>query len=162
MTRGDLVFVDTNVLLSATDRSREDHTVCKNLIESAVASGIHLVASGQVFREYLVVATRPVAGNGLGLPPSDAVANVRTFQSYVHLLPEQEEVSHMLAKIVDATEIRGKRIHDANIAATMRVHRVTVVATANTSDYADLPEVHPLTPTETFQEIRALMEPPPP
>lgn len=38
------------------------------------ASGSVLYTSGQILREYLVVATRPVHHNGLGLARPDAVA----------------------------------------------------------------------------------------
>ena len=78
--------------------------------------------------------------------------------THVHLLPRQVGVSRTLVKNVDATDISGKRIHDANIAATIHVHRVTEVATANIGDYTGPAEIHVLTPAETFRKIRVLME----
>ena len=156
MRRGDLLFVDTNILLSATDTSRQDYATCRTIIERSVVVGIHLVVSGQVVREYLVVATRPTADNGLGMAPSDAVANVQTFRTYLHVLPEPTEVTRKLISIVDNTGVHGKRIHDANIAATMWVHGVTTIITANTGDYSNLPDVIPLTPVSAATELNAL------
>lgn len=68
MTRGSTLLLDTNVLLSATDRSRNSHASCTELFELLPAAGVHPVTIGQVLREYLVVATRPVEVNGLGFP----------------------------------------------------------------------------------------------
>lgn len=42
-----------------------------------VADRAVLDTSGQIVREYLAVATRPVTANGLGMPQLDAVANAR-------------------------------------------------------------------------------------
>ena len=64
---GDILFVDTNVLLTATDESRPQHRDAGRLFGESGLHGLHLAASGQILREYLVVATRPPDTNGLGL-----------------------------------------------------------------------------------------------
>jgi predicted nucleic acid-binding protein len=65
--------VDTNVLLEATDEKRRFHQACVEFLERARG----LRTSAQVIREYLVVATRPVAVNGLGRALTDALMNIR-------------------------------------------------------------------------------------
>jgi len=87
MTRGSLLLLDTNVLLAATDVSRDSHALCTELFQLPVGTGVHLVTIGQILREYLVVATRPVEVNGLGLDTTDAVRNIRAFRTRTHLLP---------------------------------------------------------------------------
>ena len=59
-TVGDTLFVDTNVLLIATDESRSLHREALQLLAGSVTPDLSLAISGQVVREYLVVATRPV------------------------------------------------------------------------------------------------------
>ena len=59
-TAGEILFADTNVFLSATDRSREHHAEARELLQAAGAGKAVLAVSGQIIREYLVVATRPV------------------------------------------------------------------------------------------------------
>jgi len=157
MKRGDLLFLDTNIFLSATDASRAEHTSCRSILERAIVAGLHPVISGQVVREYLVVATRPVANNGLGLRPSTALDNVSEFQTCAHLLPESVEVTRHLLALLKSANLSGKRIHDANIAAVMIIHGVTTIATANIDDYAGLPGVTSRTPTDTLFTIDALM-----
>lgn len=71
-------FIDTNVLLTATAPARSGHASALALLESGFAERT-LFLSGQVIREYIVVATRPAAVNGLGLAPDHAVGNARQF-----------------------------------------------------------------------------------
>ena len=59
---GEVVFVDTSVLLSATDESRSHHEEARRLIAESGTRGVHLAASGQILREYLVVATMAAHG----------------------------------------------------------------------------------------------------
>ena len=40
MTRGDVLFLDTNVLLGSTDSSRQEHLACKRLFAVASPAGI--------------------------------------------------------------------------------------------------------------------------
>lgn len=65
-TAADRVFVDTNVLLAASDPSRPHHHQALHVFDRWPSEGVMLLASGQVLREYLVVATRPLQANGLG------------------------------------------------------------------------------------------------
>lgn len=65
------VLVDTNVLLSATTSLRSLHRAALCVLNDWPNQGIILAASAQVFREYLVVTTRPIEANGLGLGLED-------------------------------------------------------------------------------------------
>lgn len=135
MTRGELVVFDTNVLLTATDRSRPGHERARRLFARCLRFGVHPAACGQIMREYLVVATRPASENGLGLSCEDAVANVTRLGRLMVLLPESADVVSALREIVLSAGISGKRIHDANIAAVMQTHAVSTLVTENTDDF---------------------------
>ena len=56
---GDLVFVDNNVLLTASDEPRPNHEAARRLIAESGSRDLHRALSGQKLWEYLVVATRP-------------------------------------------------------------------------------------------------------
>jgi predicted nucleic acid-binding protein len=73
---GEPVFLDTSVLVAATDESRRHHDTARALIGRGRSVGLPGATSGQVIRECVAVATRPVAANGLGLSPLDALRNV--------------------------------------------------------------------------------------
>ncbi|PZS03333.1 MAG: hypothetical protein DLM56_09570 [Pseudonocardiales bacterium] len=132
----DRAVLDTNILLGATDESREDHEDAIAAINVWPASGVVLYTSGQILREYLAVATRPVDHNGLGMTQPDAVANVRALRARLNLLSEDVKVSERLLELLDTIECRGKQVHDANVVATMLVHGIDTVVTLNVDDFA--------------------------
>lgn len=134
-------FLDTNILLTACDADRVQHRDCRELIESALRGKSVLYASGQVFREYLVVSTRPKKNNGLGMQPKSALENVAAFRQCVQVLAETSGVADRLASLVGRYRLKGKRIHDANIVATMLENGLTKLITLNPGDFSSIKEV---------------------
>lgn len=132
----DRVLTDTNILLSATDHTRADHKAALAVLTDWAAAGVALYASGQIFREYLAVAGRPVAANGLGLTRHDAVTNVRRLRARVKSLEENGKVADRLLDLLELVDCAGKQVHDANLVATMLVHGIDVVVTRNVEDFA--------------------------
>lgn len=132
MTADSPLFLDTNVLLCATDTTREHHEESIALLRAA---GIALSLSGQVLREYLVVATRPPEVNGLGLDSAGAMSNVEQVRGRVALLEETERTWDELVELVRRHSLGGKRIHDANIAATAIAHGQEGIVTLNPRDF---------------------------
>jgi len=90
MTDDKAVLVDTNVLLSATAPLRPLHRAAMAVLNDWPNQGTLLATSSQVLREYLAVATRPVAVNGLGLGLEDALANVTALRGRMRLLVDSE------------------------------------------------------------------------
>lgn len=129
-------LVDTNVFLSATDQGRAEHRQAMLILNEWAARGTTLYASGQIMREYLAVATRPVEGNGLGLKQPDALANVRAFRTRTSLLAEDTNVAERLLDVLDEITCSGKQVHDANIVATMLVHGIDSLITMNVADFS--------------------------
>ena len=147
-TVDDTLFVDTNVLLTATDESRPLHSEAARLLTGSVLQCLSLAASGQVMREYLVVATRPVDANGLGLGIEDAAANVNEFLRSLSMYSETAEVSSRLRQLALAHGIRGKRLHDANIVATMEELGIRTLVTQNAGDFAPFEDIAILSITD--------------
>jgi predicted nucleic acid-binding protein len=131
----DRVVLDTNVLLAATDEGRSAHADAVAALDLWPALGVSLYTSGQIIREYLCVATRPVDSNGLGLGTQDALSNARSLRGRMHLLSEDRRVADELCDLLDGTDCAGKQVHDANLVATMLVHGVAAVVTANVEDF---------------------------
>ncbi len=138
---GEIVFLDTNVLLSATDESRSSHKDAKMILKSASFSGCHFGISGQIIREYLVVATRPVDVNGLGLDTDSAVNNVDEIRKRTVFYGETESVATSLRSLARDHALAGKRIHDANVVATMVAHNISKLITDNGSDFSPFQEI---------------------
>jgi len=133
---GEKVFVDTNILLTATDSRREGHRNAIDLLRNATQKEFTLCLSGQVLREYLVVATRPVSVNGLGLGIPEAAQNVEKFRSVTVFLAEHLTVHRELLKAFGEKRVTGAKIHDLNIVATMKVAGVRHLLTLNPGDFA--------------------------
>lgn len=127
-------FVDTNVLLTATAVARPGHRDALDLLDAGFAER-SLFLSGQVLREYIAVATRPAALNGLGLGITEAIGNARQFLDRSNFLPEDESVRDSLFRLLESTPCSGKQVHDANIAATMIAHGIGVLVTLNPRDF---------------------------
>lgn len=146
--RGELVFVDTNVLLSATNSASGDHETARRLFPVARDAGCHLAVCGQVLREYAVVATRPVTGNGLGMEHDKALRNMEWFRNQMVFLEETEPVFDELHRLIGRHEYTGTRIHDANIAAVAIAHNARAIITANTNDFSAIDELGVLSPEQ--------------
>ena len=135
-TTGDrIVFVDTNVLISATAPLRPLHGASLAVLNDWPNQGAILATSSQVLREYLAVVTRPVDVNGLGLSGEDALANVAAFHGRMRLLVESEPVWDRLRVLIATYGCRGKQIHDANVVATALISGIAQLVTANVADF---------------------------
>ncbi len=132
----DRAVLDTNVLLAATDQARQEHEQAVAALNVWPASGLVLYTSGQILREYLAVATRPVDQNGLGMARPDAIANVRALRERLNLLAEDVKVSNRLLELLDTVECTGKQVHVVNVVATMLVHGIDTIVTMNVDDFA--------------------------
>lgn len=135
-TEDEIYFVDTNILVAASDDTRSGHAESHELFERAANGSPRLFACGQILREYLVVATRPVKSNGLGLSPGKATENIRTFRTCLKLLDENVACSRRLESIVLKHKLKGKRIHDANIASIMIENGLRTIFTLNPADFS--------------------------
>jgi predicted nucleic acid-binding protein len=132
----DRVMLDTNVFVAATDEGRAEHRDALSVVNDWAAGDTTLCTSGQILREYLVVATRPVEKNGLGLALPDAVGNVRAIRERTTFLVEDFKVADRLVGLLADVECSGKQVHDANVVATMLVHGIGTVVTMNLDDFA--------------------------
>ena len=142
------VFVDTNVLVYAHVAEAPWHQEAQEAIADREAAGAPLWISRQVLREYLVSLTRP---QQFPIPPELAtvVAQVQQFQQRFHVANEGPEVTTRLLALLLEVPTRGRRIHDANIVATMLVYGVRRLLTNNTDDFvrfAAFIDVIPLVP----------------
>lgn len=144
-------LIDTNVLLEATDERRPRHADAVTLLESSV----RLVLCAQVVREYLAVATRPAAVNGLGMSMDDALANIREFRQVVRLLPEEKPILPRFLALLETVPCAGKRVHDAHIVATAAVHRVRAIVSLTPDDLKGfVEEIAVISPAQALREVR--------
>ena len=140
------IFLDTNILLAATDENRAGHDRIHDILMQAHRGEIHLYLNGQVLREYYVVATRPKEVNGFGLSPEEAISNGEFFRKLADYCEETEDVHRHLKMLIRTYSLSGKRIHDANIAAAMVSCNLKRILTFNGRDFSCFRELEILSP----------------
>ena len=152
-TADNTLFVDTNVLIYATDPRSQHHAAATQAIEQAGANGIFLVVSPQILREYVAVASRPtVAGGTLVL--DDVLDNVQTFRAAFRVVAEGPDTLEQLVALLRQIPTAARRVHDANIVATMLAHGLRRLLTHNTADFArftHLIDIVPLAPPASHE-----------
>lgn len=133
--RGMKVLVDTNILLEATDEGRRLHQQALAFFQNAAGNGVDLFLGTQVIREYLVVATRPVANNGLDLGTASALDNIARFRRITSLIAETIPASELFLSWVARYQIHGKRLHDLQLLASASVAGMDLLLTENGADF---------------------------
>ena len=141
-------LIDSNILLRISRRDDPDHLIVDAALARLAGEGAVLYYTHQNIAEFWNVATRPADRNGFGLTPADADREVRVMEKGMVLLPDKEAIYHEWRQLVVAHAVSGVQVHDARIAAAMRVHGVTHLLTLNTGDFTRYPgitAVHPAT-----------------
>jgi predicted nucleic acid-binding protein len=133
--RGTKLLVDTNVLLEATDEGRPLHAQAMALFRHAAEDGLDLFIGTQVVREYLVVATRPIENNGLGMNTASAIDNIQAFEKRASLVAESLRAGEVFVEWAGRFQVQGKKLHDLQILATASVAGMNALITANERDF---------------------------
>ena len=133
--RGTKLLIDTNVLLEATDEGRRLHEQALVVFQFAQKAGLDLFLGTQVVREYLVVATRPVANNGLGMNMASALENIGRFRRRSSMIAETLRASDLFIEWAGQWGICGKKLHDLQILATASSAGMNALLTANQEDF---------------------------
>lgn len=128
------VFLDTNVLVYSAVAASPLNVAARSAITNHEAAGTQLWISRQVVREYLAVLSRPQAMSA-PQPLSVLISDVQHFQSRFNVAEDGPNVTAELLRIIAPTSIGGKRIHDANIVATMLAHGIGTLLTNNPHDF---------------------------
>lgn len=135
------VFLDTNVLLEATDEGRRFYAQATGMLRDFAKRRWSLHCTAQVLREYLVVATRPESANGLGLSLPDAVANIRQFRRKVALVLESAVCMDTLLTWAERHGTIGRKLHDLQILVAAYHGGMDALLTANTKDFPVIEEI---------------------
>jgi len=146
------ILLDTNILLRYIRPSDRDYGIASNAMATARARGCKFCISSQTIYEFMAVATRLVADNGLGL--SHAVADI----ALTHLLTDldvlfdSDVVAAETRRLIVLHKVTGKKVHDARLAAIMTVHSIKEILTFNDKDFARYPEIVALNPRDITPE----------
>ncbi|MBX3617733.1 MAG: PIN domain-containing protein [Nitrosomonas sp.] len=86
-----------------------------------------------MIREYLTTLTRPQAFGTV--PKQTILIQVKQFLEQFNVADDNLAVTEKLLNLMTRYQIGGKKIHDANIVATMLAYGIPAILTHNTKDF---------------------------
>ena len=127
---------DTNILIYIANDDSPFHESTSAAIAKILARGDDLFVFPQNLIEFWVVATRPLASNGLGLTVSEAEFELNEIKDTFLVLDETSDIYPEWERLVVAHKVSGKNVHDTRIVAQMNVHGIVNFLTFNTKDFS--------------------------
>ena len=143
-----LTLVDTNVLLRLLQPQHPQHAMATKSIARLQDQQVELFIAPQNLVEFWVVATRPVANNGIGLTPAAVASEVQAIQGVFDVLEGKAGVTAAWEGLVARHRVSGKTAHDVHLVATMQVYGVSEILTFNVSDFRRFPGIVVLDPAQ--------------
>ena len=141
-------LVDTSVLVRTADRQDDRHDMAARSLQELRLQGERLVLAPQNIVEFWAVATRPRSARGLGLTLKRTLGKVSELTEGFEILPEGPAIFDEWLSLAERCAVAGKQVHDARLAAWMRVHEIAEILTFNVDDFRRYPGVTPIHPRE--------------
>jgi predicted nucleic acid-binding protein len=138
-------LLDTNIVLRLANEDAEEHALTNDAVEGMIAGADEPLLVPQCIYEFWNVCTRPVRVNGLGWEVERTRLEVDRLLGLFPLLPDTPRVFSYWLELVTRYQVSGKQVHDARLAATLKVHGVEGLLTLNVTDFKrfDLKAVRP-------------------
>ncbi len=140
------IFVDTNVLIYANYSGISFQTQARNKLRWCVNNNFDIWICRQIIREFLVYATRyNFEGEKMRIKEflNPIFENLEQYQ----IIEDSNATTTNLQILIEKHDLSGKKIHDANIVATMLSCNITKLLTNNVKDFErfkDVIEIIPL------------------
>ena len=129
------MLVDTSVLGRLANTDDPSHSAAAFAIVELRRQGESLLTSAQNLIEFRNFATRPLAGNGLGLPASEAEAKSNEFESLFAVVADTPDIFPAWKAIASASGAIGKQVHDVRLIAICQVNAIDRVLTFNVGHF---------------------------
>jgi predicted nucleic acid-binding protein len=137
----NIVLLDTNILLRFCNPTSPQHLDVARAVSRLRLRGDLPSITAQNLIEFWAVATRPPDVNGLGWSTQQTATEVRQLLNTFRLLQDSPDILTNWLTLVTTHDIKGKKVHDARLAAVMHVHNVTHLLTFNTNDFRGYPGI---------------------
>src|SRR6266849_807404 len=121
---GALYLVDSNVLLRWIKPDDRDYPLVVSAIEIALQNDAVLCYTSQNVGEFWNTCTRPIDRDGYALSPQETDRRAKFFEEKLRLLPDSLAAHEEWRKLLVTSGVSGVQVHDARLAAAMRVHGV--------------------------------------
>jgi len=100
-------LLDTNVQLRIAQRSHPMSRVARDSVRVLLRRKERIQVVPQVMFEFWVVATRPVANNGMGMTPEAVKQKLEKAESFFDLLPDTGAIYREWLRLVRTYSVAG-------------------------------------------------------
>ncbi len=147
------MLVDTSALLRTLQPLHPQREIVRSAIKVLIAQGrkLHIVSQNLV--ELWVVATRPLAQNGLGMSTVLVAAELERLKGIFLFLPETAAIYPLWEALVIENQVSGKPAHDARLVAAMLAHGLTAILTFDRTGFSRYPDIEVVHPERVAPEI---------
>lgn len=141
-----MILLDTNILVHAASAKSPLHGKAGDLRDRAATGEIEACIAAQVLVEFYAIVTDPRRFRP-PLLPAQARRDVSHYlsSSLLLILPKETTVSRML-ELVGPRPVRGGKIFDFFLAATMLDNGVATIYTGNVRDFEGLEGIEAINP----------------
>ena len=143
---GTLYLVDSNILLRWVKPDHSDYRLVVDAIDAIVRQNEVLCYTSQNLGEFWNTCTRPSRPQRIRSFSQEADRRARSFEEKLRLLPDGLAVHDEWRRLLVAYGVSGVQVHDARLAAAMRVHGVRRILTFNDGDFARYPDIEAIHP----------------
>jgi len=128
------IILDSNVWIYYFDKDTILHKIAKKIIHKYTSDNYVIYITSQIIREILVILTKEnILENPLA--PKQAIEKVESILKFAPVLFENNESNNRLKKIIKENDIKGLKIHDANIVAVALENNINNIVTNNSDDF---------------------------
>lgn len=141
-----MILLDTNILVHATGSKSPKHAGAEELRDRAASGEIEACLAAQVLVEFYAIVTSPQRFQ----PPLTQSRAQRELRAYLSsrlklILPKDTTVARMSA-LLGSQAIKGGKIFDFFLAATMLDNGVGTIYTENVRDFAGIAGIEAINP----------------
>lgn len=140
--------LDTNILARSIQQNHPMQQPAQAAVARLFTQADEIYVLVQNLYEFWVIATRPLAQNGLGLSPAEAEVHLARFEGLFSPAFDTPAVYDEWRQLVTQQAVSGKPAHDARIAAAMKVHGISHLLTFNSGDFKRFQHIVAVEPIE--------------
>lgn len=128
------VFVDTNVFIYAILEDSPFRELARHEMSKLEEAGSELWISEQVIRESICVLTKKQITTPL--PSCEvAVRDVKALAQYMNVCSNRVQEREYFFDLVQRYQLRGAKVYDAGIVASMKTSEIPLLLTNNAKDF---------------------------
>lgn len=130
------ILIDTNVLVRSVERAHPLLRIARDALRHLYEQNHELYVATQNISEFWNVCTRPAKLNGLGNSVEATSRLISRLEGLFTVLPESMETFRQWRSLIVAHGVKGAKVHDARLAATVIAYKLDGILTFNADDFA--------------------------